>query len=128
MSNIPDDLHYTHSHEWIREEEDGTVTIGITHHAQELLGDIVYVELPEVGSTTEAGMECAVLESVKAAADLFAPLSGEIEAVNELLCDTPGAINSDPYDAGWVFRLNPSNPDEIVGLMDAEAYADDINE
>lgn len=128
MSDIPEDLHYTHSHEWIREEEDGTVTIGITQHAQGLLGDIVYVELPEEGATTEAGVECAVLESVKAAADLFAPLSGEIEAVNELLADTPGAINSDPYGAGWIFRLKPSNQDEMAGLMDPQAYAHDINE
>lgn len=128
MSDIPSDLRYTHSHEWIREEEDGTVTIGVTHHAQELLGDIVYVELPEEGSATEAGVECAVLESVKAAADLFAPLTGEIEAVNELLVDTPGAINGDPYGAGWIFRLKPTNEGEMAGLMDAETYADDINE
>lgn len=128
MSDIPSDLHYTHSHEWVREEEDGTVTVGITEHAQGLLGDIVYVDLPEVGATVEAGMECAVLESVKAAADLFSPLSGAVEAVNELLSSTPGALNSDPYDAGWIFRLTPSDPEEMAGLMDAHAYAHDINE
>ena len=113
MSNIPADLKYVASHEWLRQEEDGTITVGITHHAQDLLGDIVYVELPEV-------------ESVKAASDVYAPIAGEILAVNEALVDAPETINEDPYGEGWFFKIKPDNADDYQGLMDADEYQDSI--
>ena len=117
----PADLKYTKSHEWIRQEPDGTLTIGITHHAQQLLGDLVFVELPDVGRQLKAGEECAVVESVKAAADVFAPVTGEVVAINGELADAPEKINQDAYLA-WMFRLKPGNAGELAGLLDAAAY------
>jgi glycine cleavage system H protein len=122
MSNIPDDLKYTKSHEWVRDEGDGVVSIGISDHAQELLGDLVFVELPETGASLTAGDECAVVESVKAASDVYSPLDGEVTAANEDLADAPEAINEAPYD-NWIFKLKPGNPDQLNELLDAEAYA-----
>jgi len=121
MSNIPTELQYTKSHEWVRREADGTVTVGITAHAQELLGDMVFVELPESGREVAAGDECAVVESVKAASDIYAPLAGEITAGNETLEDAPELINRDPYGDGWLFRMRPVG--EPAELLDADAYA-----
>ena len=119
--SIPSDLKYTQSHEWARLEADGTVTVGITHHAQELLGDMVYVENPSVGRQLAAGEECAVVESVKAASDVYAPVAGEVVAVNATLADAPEAINQDAY-AAWMFKIKPSNPADVGGLLDAAAY------
>ena len=117
--SIPADLKYTKSHEWVRQEADGTVSVGITHHAQELLGDMVFVENPTVGRALAAGEECAVVESVKAASDVYAPVAGEVVAVNEAVEASPETINQDPYDA-WMFKLKPSG--DLSGLMDAAAY------
>ncbi len=128
MSNVPSDLKYISSHEWIREEDDGTVTIGITDHAQELLGDVVYVELPEVDSEVALEDELAVVESVKAASDIYAPLSGTVIEVNEDLEDAPEIINSSPYDDGWMFKMQPSEPSELEGLIDAETYQNEIED
>ncbi|GGZ03975.1 MULTISPECIES: glycine cleavage system protein GcvH [Shewanella] len=128
MSDIPNELLYTSSHEWVREEADGSYTIGITEHAQELLGDMVFVELPEVGDTIDAGDDCAVAESVKAASDIYAPLSGEVIAVNEALEDSPELVNSDAYGDGWFFRIKPSDVSELDNLLDAEAYQAVIDE
>jgi glycine cleavage system H protein len=119
--NAPANLKYASSHEWVRQESDGTVSVGITHHAQETLGDLVFVESPAVGRRLKQGEECAVVESVKAAADVHAPLSGEVVAANSELDDTPEKINQDPY-AAWMFRLKPDNPSEMAGLLDAAAY------
>ena len=119
--NTPANLKYVSSHEWVRQETDGTVSVGITHHAQETLGDLVFVEGPAVGRKLKQGEECAVVESVKAAADVHAPLSGEVVAANAELDDTPEKINQDPY-AAWMFRLKPDNPSELAGLLDAAAY------
>lgn len=119
--NIPTDLKYNDSHEWIRAESDGTVTIGITDHAQAALGDLVYVELPNPGRKVALGEACAVVESVKAASDVYAPLSGEIVAANDALGGKPEAVNEDAY-AAWLFRLRPSDPAELAKLMDAAAY------
>lgn len=124
MSDIPSDYRYTKSHEWVRNEGDGIVTVGITDHAQELLGDLVFVELPEVGAELSAGDECAVVESVKAASDVYCPVSGEVVEINEALVDAPETINSDPYDAGWMFKLKLLDEGEVENLMDAEAYAE----
>ena len=126
MSNIPADLKYVASHEWLRQEEDGTITVGITHHAQDLLGDIVYVELPEVGEHVDVDAEIAVVESVKAASDVYAPIAGEILAVNEALVDAPETINEYPYGEGWFFKIKPDNADDYQGLMDADEYQDSI--
>jgi glycine cleavage system H protein len=128
MSSVPSDLKYISSHEWIREEDDGTVTIGITDHAQELLGDVVYVELPDVDIEVALEDEMAVVESVKAASDIYAPLSGTIIAVNEELEDNPELVNSSPYDDGWMFKMQPSEPSELAGLIDAESYQEEIEE
>ncbi len=124
MSNIPNDLSYTSTHEWVSSEFDGTVRIGVSDHAQEALGDLVFVELPAVGELIDKGDACAVVESVKAASDIYAPLSGEVVAINEDLEDDPGIINNDPYGDGWLFALNPSDDSELDDLMDAEAYAE----
>lgn len=121
MSNVPADLKYTESHEWVRDEGDGTVTIGITDHAQELLGDLVYVELPEEGASFAKGDDCAVVESVKAASDVYAPLAGEVTAVNEDLSDSPEAINEDAFE-NWIFKMSIDGSDEFDALMNAEAY------
>jgi glycine cleavage system H protein len=117
----PANLKYTKTHEWVKLEADGTVTIGITHHAQEMLGDLVFVETPAVGCKLKQGKECAVVESVKAAADVYAPLSGEVVAANAELADAPEKINADAY-AAWMFKLKPDNPAELGGLLDAAAY------
>ena len=119
--SIPSDLKYTKTHEWARLEADGTVTVGITHHAQELLGDMVYVESPAVGRQLAAGEECAVVESVKAASDVYAPVAGEVVAVNGEVTDSPEKINEDAH-AAWMFRVKPANSAELDGLLDAAAY------
>ncbi len=124
MSNIPSELKYVASHEWIRVEGDGTVTIGVTDHAQDLLGDVVFVELPEVGADVATGDESGVVESVKAASDIYAPLSGEVIAINEELEDSPELVNSDPYGDGWFFKLKLSDNDELNELLSAEGYTD----
>lgn len=126
MSNVPSELLYTKSHEWVRRESDGSITIGITDHAQELLGDLVFVETPEAGSSFDAGDDCAVVESVKAASDVYAPVSGEVVEGNELLANAPETINADPYGDGWIFRIKPSDEGELEDLMDAEAYNEQI--
>ncbi|MFA7400588.1 MAG: glycine cleavage system protein GcvH [Sideroxydans sp.] len=118
---IPADLKYTKSHEWVRLEADGNVTVGITHHAQELLGDMVFVEAPTTGRKLKAKEECAVVESVKAAADVYAPVSGEVTAVNSDLDSSPENINSDPYGA-WIFKMKPDNAADVAALLDAAAY------
>ncbi|MEM7502437.1 MAG: glycine cleavage system protein GcvH [Pseudomonadota bacterium] len=125
MSELPGDLVYTNEHEWLRQEEDGSVTIGISDHAQSALGDLVYVELPEVGQTVESGGEMAVVESVKAASDVYSPVSGEVVAINEALADEPEKINSDPYGDGWIARLTVDGdtvetmtPDEYQAFLD----------
>ena len=123
MSNVPANLRYTKSHEWVEKLEDGTCRVGITDHAQDLLGDMVYVEVPEVGRSVKAAEECAVVESVKAASDVYSPLSGEIVEVNEALNDNPDTVNKDPYGQGWLFRLKPLNMGEWDALLDAAAYA-----
>ena len=128
MSNVPSDLKYISSHEWVRLEDDGTVTIGIKDHAQELLGDVVYVELPDVDSEVALEDEIAVVESVKAASDIFAPLSGTVIAVNEDLEDAPETVNSSPYDDGWMFKMQPSELSELDGLIDAESYQNEIED
>lgn len=121
MSNIPADLRYAASHEWARLEADGSVTVGISDHAQEALGDVVFVELPEVGKQLAAGQEAGVVESVKAASDIYAPIAGQVVAINEALSDAPELVNQDPY-ANWFFRLQPANPDDLAGLLDAAGY------
>jgi len=126
MSMIPEELKYTKSHEWLRVEKDGTVTVGITDHAQDLLGDMVYVELPEPGRTVKAGGECAVVESVKAASDVYSPISGEIVAINEAIADSPELINKAPYGEGWMMRIKPSAAGELEGLLDADGYRGEI--
>ncbi|MBI3545874.1 MAG: glycine cleavage system protein GcvH [Gammaproteobacteria bacterium] len=122
MSNTPKDLKYTKSHEWLKLESDGSVRVGITHHAQDLMGDMVYVELPQAGAKVTAGKECGVVESVKAASDVYAPISGEIVEANSTLADAPETVNKDCYGAGWMFRLKPTNKTELNGLLDAKAY------
>lgn len=116
------ELRFTEDHEWLREEEDGSLTIGITHYAQENLGDIVYVELPEVGRRIEAGEAAVVIESVKAAADIKMPLGGEVIAVNDTLTDAPETVNEDPMEAGWFLKIRPESRDGIAELLSAEAY------
>lgn len=128
MSEIPSDLKYTSTHEWVREEEDGTLTVGITDHAQHLLGDLVFVELPELNSELKAGTECCVVESVKAASDVYAPVNGEIVAVNDALTERPELVNSDPYGEGWLFQINPLGISELDELMDADSYEEQIAE
>jgi glycine cleavage system H protein len=123
MSNTPSELKYASSHEWARLEEDGTVTIGITDHAQEALGDVVFVELPGVGDSLAAGDEAGVVESVKAASDIYAPVGGEVIAVNAQLEDEPEIVNSDPYNDGWFFRLQPGDSSELDKMLGAEDYA-----
>jgi glycine cleavage system H protein len=122
MSNIPADLRYTSSHEWVRDNGDGTVTVGISDHAQEQLGDLVFVETPEIGNTVEAGDACAVVESVKAASDIYAPLSGEVIEANPELTDAPELVNTDPYGNGWIFQIRIEDEDALGELLDAEAY------
>lgn len=124
MSTYPDNLKYAATHEWVRIEEDGTATVGISNHAQDALGDIVFVELPEVGATVHAKDEIAVVESVKAASDVYSPVSGEIIATNDTLADTPETVNAVPYDDGWFYKIKLSDELELDELMDADAYSD----
>lgn len=128
MSNIPADLKYASTHEWVRDEGDGTFTVGISEHAQELLGDMVFVELPDVGDKVETGGDIAVAESVKAASDIYAPMTGEIVAVNEDLEDAPETVNNDPYGDGWLFRIKADDSSELENLLDANAYEASIDE
>jgi glycine cleavage system H protein len=123
MSNIPAELRYLSSHEWVRVDDDGTATIGITDHAQDLLGDVVFVELPEVGSALNAGEEAGVVESVKAASDIFSPVSGEVLEINETLEESPDFVNSDPYNDGWFYKVKLTDESDLNELLDAETYA-----
>ena len=122
MSHIPEELRYNESHEWVRQEEDGTVTVGITDHAQAQLGDLVYVELPEPGASLQANESLGVVESVKAASDIYSPIGGRVVAVNTALADAPEQVNADPYGEGWLVRLAPEDPGEIGALLDSEGY------
>ena len=122
MSNVPADLKYTKTHEWVRAMDDGTVTVGITDHAQDQLGDMVYVEPPDVGRVLAENESCAVVESVKAASDIYSPLAGEVVEVNRTLADSPELLNKDPYGAGWILRLRPANAAALGALLDAQAY------
>ena len=124
MKNIPGDLKFLSSHEWARVESDGTITIGISDHAQDLLGDIVFVELPEVGQALDAEADAAIVESVKAASDVYSPLSGEVIEINSLLEDQPEIINSSPYEDGWFFKLTPSDMSELDNLLSPEDYSE----
>lgn len=125
MSNIPSDLRYLSSHEWARLEDDGeTVTVGITDYAQDMLGDVVHVELPEVGAELSAGDEVGSVESVKAASDIFTPVSGEVIEVNEALEESPELINNDPYNDGWFFKVRIKDKSELQSLLDPEGYAE----
>lgn len=128
MSNIPSELKYATSHEWVRNEGDGTVTVGITEHAQGLLGDMVFVELPEVGDEISTGDDVAVAESVKAASDIYAPISGEVVEINEDLEDSPELVNSDAYGDGWMFKVKLDDAAELDALLDAEGYENSIDE
>jgi glycine cleavage system H protein len=123
MSNIPAELKYVESHEWLRKEADGTITVGITDFAQAALGDVVFIELPEVGTEVEADEDIAVVESVKAASDVYAPIAGTIVAINEDLADAPEKVNEDPYGDAWFFRMEPTDPNVLDTLMSAEDYA-----
>lgn len=122
MSQNPSELYYAKTHEWVRREEDGTVTVGITEHAQDALGDVVYVETPEVGDSIAAGDQAGVVESVKAASDIYAPVTGEVIATNEALEDAPETVNSDAFNDGWFFKLQPEDMGELDALMSAEEY------
>lgn len=124
MSELPSELKYAKTHEWVRDEGDGNVTVGISDHAQELLGDLVFVELPEIGASVDAAAECAVVESVKAASDVYSPVSGEVVAVNEALVDAPETVNQDAFGEGWMFRVKLSDPAQLDGLLDAATYAE----
>jgi glycine cleavage system H protein len=128
MSDVPSDLRYRETHEWVRLEDDGSVVVGITDHAQAALGDIVFVELPEPGLSYAQGDACAVVESVKAASDIYAPISGEIIEFNASLEDDPGLVNSDPYGDGWLFSMTPSDLDELDHLMDKKEYTESIED
>lgn len=122
MSNTPKELKYTKSHEWVRREADGSVTVGITDHAQHLLGDLVFIELPEVGRELSANEECSVVESVKAASDVYAPIAGTVTATNGDAESTPEVVNTDAYGKGWLFRMTPASASDVDGLLDAAAY------
>ena len=128
MSNIPKELRYAATHEWVRPEGDGVFTVGISEHAQDLLGDMVFVELPDVGDKVSTGDDIAVAESVKAASDVYAPISGEIIEVNGDLEDSPELVNSDPYGDGWMYKIKADDPSEVEGLLDAEGYESSIDE
>jgi len=128
MSEIPKDLRFSESHEWVSEEEEGVVKVGITDHAQEQLGDLVFVELPEEGASFGQGDACAVIESVKAASDIYTPVSGEVVAVNQAVLDSPEIINNDPYGDGWLFSIRLDDNDELHGLMAADSYTDHIED
>jgi glycine cleavage system H protein len=126
MSQILDDRKYSATHEWVLVEEDGTALVGITDHAQALLGDLVFVELPEEGTLVHAGDECGVVESVKAASDLYSPISGEVVEVNNDLTDQPELVNTDPYGSGWIYRIQPNDVQELDDLLDADSYSETI--
>lgn len=126
MSNIPSELKYVASHEWLKREDDGTITVGITDHAQDLLGDVVFVELPEIGRSVSADEEIAVVESVKAASDVYAPISGEIIAINEALVDNPELANEDPYGQAWFFKIKPENDSDFDDLMNSDEYQNSL--
>jgi len=128
MSKVPAELKYTKSHEWVRVEDDGSLTVGISDHAQAALGDLVYVEAPEVGESYGPGDACAVVESVKAASDIYCPVAGEIIEAHESLADEPEHVNEEPYGEGWIFRLRPESPDDVEQLMDAAAYQKILDE
>jgi glycine cleavage system H protein len=128
MSDLPAELKYASSHEWARLESDGTVVVGITDHAQDALGDIVYIELPEMGAAVDAGSEVAVVESVKAASDIYSPVTGEVVEINPALEDEPETVNNSPYADGWLFRLKVSSADELEEMMDADAYQAAVDE
>ncbi len=128
MSNIPSELKYASSHEWVRNEGDGTVTVGITEHAQDLLGDMVFVELPEVGDEINLGDDVAVAESVKAASDIYSPVTGAVVEINEDLEDAPELVNTDAFGDGWMFKVKVENLDELNELLDAEGYENSIDE
>lgn len=128
MSNVPTELKYAASHEWVRNEGNGIFTVGITEHAQELLGDMVFVELPEEGDTLSVGDDCAVAESVKAASDIYAPISGEVVEINEELEDSPETVNNDPYGDGWLFKIKAEDESELNNLLNAEAYSASIED
>jgi len=123
MSEIPSELKYTKTHEWVRIMEDGHLEVGITDHAQEMMGDMVFVELPEVGATVSGGDEVAVVESVKAASDVYAPVSGEIVEINRALADSPETVNREPYADGWMFRIRPNDEGELDELLESDDYA-----
>ena len=127
MSDLPTELKYLTTHEWIRLEDDGTATVGITEHAQELLGDMVYVELPQVESELGAGDESGVVESVKAASDIYMPITGEIVGVNEALEEEPELVNQDPYGAGWLFKIKPADENDLDQLLSADDYKEQID-
>ena len=127
MSNIPSELRYAKSHEWVRVEEDGSLVVGISDHAQDQLGDVVYVELPDTGQILSVGDEAGVVESVKAASDVYTPVSGEVIEINPLLEDDPEIINTQPYEDGWFYKLQPSDIDELDDLMTSEDYSQFIN-
>ena len=122
MSDVPGDLRYCSTHEWVSSVDDGVVTVGITDHAQDQLGDLVFVELPEAGTMVEAKGECAVVESVKAASDIYSPVSGEVVEVNEALADSPELINDDPYGDGWIFKVRMIDESDLDNLLDADGY------
>ena len=128
MSNIPKELRYTATHEWVRPEGDGIFTVGITEHAQGLLGDMVFVELPDIGDEVSTGDDIVVAESVKAASDVYAPISGEILEINEELEDSPELVNSDPFGDGWMFKVKAEDVAEVEALLDAEGYENTIDE
>lgn len=124
MSDIPVELKYTKTHEWVKVNDDGSIVVGITDHAQDLLGDMVFIELPEIETNYAAGDDCAVVESVKAASDIYSPVSGEVIETNESLVDAPEIVNKDPFGDGWIFKMQPEDQGEIDGLMSAGDYED----
>lgn len=128
MSDIPSELRYTQSHEWVQVNDDDVITVGITDHAQELLGDLVFIELPSVGDEVAAEDACVVVESVKAASDAYAPVAGEVVAVNTELDDAPELVNTDPYGEGWLFKLRVADTSAVESLLDADAYGDEVHE
>lgn len=128
MSDIPSELKFTSTHEWVRPEGDGLFTIGISDHAQALLGDMVFIDLPDEGDSFDAGDDCAVAESVKAASDIYTPISGEVVAVNEELDGSPELVNSDPYGDGWLFQIRATDESEVDALLDAQSYEETLGE
>ena len=122
MSNIPEDLKYTKTHEWVKPAADGSLVVGISDHAQGLLGDMVFIELPEVGTSYNSGDDCAVVESVKAASDVYCPVSGEVVEINDNVVESPEIVNQDPYGDGWLFKIQPVDEGEVEDLLNAESY------